>query len=347
MRNTLRTAILLTGVACSAHSIADSNSSGKLLATGGVSTFEGAAGGGLTPWALIGSYATEDDVGATVFYTNVDIREYDLQTLGFALGFYDRFELSYARQNLGVSADIIQNTAGALIAGLTPVLGAASAPVAPSTSIGMDVVGAKVRLFGDAVYGQDTFLPQVALGVQYKKNRDFDAGISVPYLGGTGIPKLLGARDDSGVDAYLSATKVLLGVPMGKRLLVNYTARATKANAFGLLGFGRKVVNPLDGTLMSEDNSYELEHEGSLGLFLSEQVVIGAEIRTQSNRLRQQEVLGLLGAPNLAKEDTVHDFFIAYVPNKRWSLTLAAVDFGNLPFQEDSKAFYVSAQAAF
>ena len=214
MRNTLRTALLLTGMLLSSHGFADTTSSGKLLATGGVSAFEGAAGGGLTPWALIGSYATEDDVGATVFYTNVDIREYDLQTLGFALGFYDRFELSYARQNLGVSANIIQNTAGALIAGLTPVLGATTAPVAPSTSIGMDVVGAKVRLFGDAVYGQDTFLPQVALGVQYKKNNDFDQGISVPYLGGTGIPKLLGARDDSGLDVYLSATKVLLGVPM-------------------------------------------------------------------------------------------------------------------------------------
>lgn len=343
MRNPLRTALLLTGMMLSAHSVADNQTSGKLLATGGVTAFEGAAGGGLTPWALIGSYATEDDVGATVFYNNVDIREYDLQTLGFALGFYDRFELSYARQNLGVSANIIQNTAGALIAALGPV----SAPVAPSTSIGMDVVGAKVRLFGDAVYGQDTFLPQVALGVQYKQNQDFDQGISVPHLGDIGIPKLLGARDDSGLDVYLSATKVLLGVPMGKRLLVNYTARATKANAFGLLGFGRKVVNPLDGTLLSEDNSYELEHEGSLGLFLSEQVIIGAEVRTQTNRLKDQEVLGLLGAPNLAKEDTVHDFFIAYVPNKRWSLTLAAVDFGNLPFQEDSKAFYVSAQAAF
>ena len=312
-----------------------------------MSNFEGAAGGGLTPWALIGSYATDDQVGATAFYTNVSIREYDLQTLGFALGFYDRFELSYAHQNLGVSANVIQNTAGALIAGLTPVLGPASAPVAPSTSIGMDVIGAKVRLFGDAVYGQDTLLPQVALGVQFKQNQDFDQGISVPYLGGTGIPQLLGARDDHGVDIYLSATKVLLGVPMGKRLLMNYTARATKANAFGLLGFGRKVVNPLNGVLLSEDNSYELEHEGSLGLFLTEQVVIGAEIRSQTNRLKQQEVLGLLGAPNLAKEDTVHDFFIAYVPNKRWSLTLAAVDFGNLPFQEDSKAFYVSAQAAF
>ena len=31
---------------------------GKLLLTGGVSSIDGAAGGGLTPWAVIGSNAT-------------------------------------------------------------------------------------------------------------------------------------------------------------------------------------------------------------------------------------------------------------------------------------------------
>ena len=33
-----------------------------------------------------------------------------------------------------------------------------------------DVFGAKVRLFGDVVYDQATYLPQVAVGVQYKVN---------------------------------------------------------------------------------------------------------------------------------------------------------------------------------
>ena len=35
---------------------------GKLLLTGGVSTVEGAAGGGISPWAVIGSQATEGEV---------------------------------------------------------------------------------------------------------------------------------------------------------------------------------------------------------------------------------------------------------------------------------------------
>ena len=38
---------------------------GKLLLTGGVSSIDGAAGGGLTPWAVTGSYATSGQFGAT------------------------------------------------------------------------------------------------------------------------------------------------------------------------------------------------------------------------------------------------------------------------------------------
>ena len=68
MRNILCTSIMVTGLTLSPTGFAKDNSNGKLLATGGVSSFEGAAGGGLTPWALIGSYATADQIGATVFF---------------------------------------------------------------------------------------------------------------------------------------------------------------------------------------------------------------------------------------------------------------------------------------
>ena len=45
----------------------------KLLLTGGVSQVEGAAGGGLTPWALIAGYGTRDQVGAQAFATAVGL----------------------------------------------------------------------------------------------------------------------------------------------------------------------------------------------------------------------------------------------------------------------------------
>jgi hypothetical protein len=309
---------------------------GKLLATGGVTQFEGAAGGGLVPWALIGGYGTRDEVGSTVFYTTLNTREYGLNVFGLAVGIWDRLEVSYARQNLGVSSTVIRNTSAALGSG---------AGLAPSAAIRQDVFGLKLRLFGDAVYAQDSFLPQVSLGVQYKNNLDFDKGVTLPVLGNTGIPATLGAKDKDGTDIYLTATKLILGVPAGKNLLINLTVRATKANAFGLLGFGR-ALNP-DTGLPEQKNDYQIETEASLALFLSDRVAIGAEYRTQSNRLDNQPTLTSLGAPHLAREDSAKDFFIAYVPNKNVSFTVAYVNLGNLPFQNRSDGLYLSVQGAF
>ncbi len=320
---------------------------GKLLGTGGVTQFEGAGGGGLTPWALITGMGTEDEIGGSAHFTYMGIDDYTLTSWGAGLGFFDRLEVSLARQKLDVDQRIVENTAAALIGGLEPILGDPGSVQPASASIEMDIVGAKLRLFGDAVFDQASFVPQVSLGVQHKRNRDFGSGVTVPYLGDVGIPALLGANSNSGTDYYLSATKVFLGVPAGRNLLLNGTLRATRANAFGLLGFGREVVNPLDGELLDRDNSHELEYELSAALFVHPNVVIGAEYRTQSNRLADQPVLGLLGAPDLAREDDAYDVFVAWLPNKHFSVTAAWVDLGNLPFQESSNAAYLSLQASF
>ena len=55
---------------------------GKLLLTGGVSQFEGAAGGGLAPWAVIGGYGTRDQIGANAFYTGISVPDYHVNTVG-------------------------------------------------------------------------------------------------------------------------------------------------------------------------------------------------------------------------------------------------------------------------
>jgi hypothetical protein len=320
---------------------------GKLLGTGGVTQFEGAAGGGLTPWAVIGGNGTAEEIGASVHYTLIDTDDYRLHSAGVKVGFFDRLELSLARQRLNVDRNVVASTAGALVGALEPLLGAPG-PLNPSgTDIEMDIYGAKLKLFGDAVFAQDSWLPQVSLGVQHKRNRDFGSGVMVPYLGDVGIPALLGARDANGTDYYLSATKVVLGVPFGRNLILNGTLRATRANAYGLLGFGREVINPLDGQRLDGSNSYRLEYEASAALFLTPTVVLGAEYRTQSNRLANQPVLGLLGAPDLAREDDVYDLFIAWLPNKHVAVTAAWVDLGNLPFQPNSQAAYLSLQLSY
>ncbi|KQV48660.1 hypothetical protein ASC95_22400 [Pelomonas sp. Root1217] len=180
--------------------------SGKLLLTGGVSSIDGAAGGGLTPWAVTGSYATAGEVGATAFITRAKTGNYGLLTYGAAIAFHDRIEVSLARQDF----DTESNLAPLGLDGL---------------HLKQDILGVKMRVIGDAVLDSDTLMPQIAVGLEHKKTH---AGNLGPTLFGP-----LGARD-SGTDFYASATKLFLA----DGVLVNLTLRATKANQNGLLGFG-------------------------------------------------------------------------------------------------------------
>lgn len=177
---------------------------GRLLATGGASQFEGAAGGGLVPWAVLAGYGTDAENGATAFATRVDTGDYALDVAGAAFTVRNRLELSYARQRLGL---------GELQRRLD----------LPTGRFDAEVLGAKLRLGGDLIY---TVMPQVSLGVQRKRQLDF------------AIPRAVGARDDAGTDIYLSASKLFLAGLGGRHLLVNGTLRSTRANQAGLLGFG-------------------------------------------------------------------------------------------------------------
>lgn len=181
-------------------------SDGKLLLTGGVSSIDGAAGGGLTPWALVGSYASDGQIGGTAHVTRLATGDYRLRTYGAALGVHDRFELSWARQDL----DTGSNLAALGLAGL---------------HLKQDIVGLKARLAGEAVLDSDRLMPQISAGLEFKHT---DAGALAPTLFGP-----LGAKA-SGTDAYVSATKLFLA----QGLLANLTLRVTKANQNGLLGFG-------------------------------------------------------------------------------------------------------------
>ena len=192
----------------------DFETGGKLLLTRGITNVEGAAGGGLAPWAVIAGNETDRGIGGTAHATFVDLPDFSLTAWGGAIGFYDRFEISYTRQSFDTE------DAGAALG-----LGA-------GFTFDQDIWGAKLRLFGDAVYDQDVWWPQVSVGVQYKQN---DQGA---------IVRAVGASDDSGVDVYVAATKLFLD----QSLLVNATLRATEANQAGLLGFG----GTQDHTLQAE-----------------------------------------------------------------------------------------------
>jgi hypothetical protein len=276
--------------------------SGKLLLTGGVSSIDGAAGGGLTPWATTGSYAAAGEIGGTAFVTGVHARSYSLSTVGAAISIHDRFEFSLAHQSFNTRHN------------LTP-LGL------DGLHLKQDIVGAKVRVAGDAVLDSDTLMPQLAFGFQYKKTHV--GGLASTLFGP------LGARS-SGTDIYLSATKLLLA----QGVLLNATVRATKANQNGLLGFGG--VNK---------NRYQLQPEISIAKLLSSSLVMGVEYRVKPNNL-QKSVLG----DGALKENDWHDVFVVWAPRKNFSLTLAYVNLGRivpaLQLKRQTGA-YVSAQVAF
>ncbi|MGD0191977.1 MAG: DUF3034 family protein [Rhizomicrobium sp.] len=260
---------------------------GKLLATGGVSTVEGSGGGGIATWALISGYGTRDGVGLNAHFTYLDLPDYSFWSPGAAVDLYDRVELSYAYQTFDTEH-----------VGATLGLG-------QGYSFHLNVWGAKIKLIGDAVYDQDSWLPQIAVGAQYKVNDN------------AALLHAIGAKSAEGTDFYIAATKLFLS----ESLLLDATVRETEANQFGILGFGG-----------DRDGSYSTQFEGSAAYLFSRKFAVGAEVRTKPDNL------------GIAHEDTAWDAFAAYFLNKHVSLTLAYADLGNIVIKDHQQGLYLSLQ---
>jgi|ERR1700733_1092953 len=252
---------------------------GKLLLTSGFSDFDGAGGGGLVPLAFITGYGSRDSWGANAHFTITQLPDFRALTYGVAAGLFDRLELSYTHQHLDVT--------GTALDGL---------------GVGQEVVGAKLKLIGNAVYDQNSWLPQIAAGIEYKHNDGIQNGASV------GLPGLhsttqLGAQTDHAADYYLAATKVFLA----QSLVVNFVLRETKANQFGLLGFGG-----------DRKSGYSLEPEGTVAYLLTRRIALGGEIRCAPH--------------NLSVDDQIEswDIFAAWAPIKNFSLVAAYLNLGSI-----------------
>lgn len=176
-------------------------------------------------------------------------------------------------------------------------------------TIAVNIFGAKVRLLGDLVYGN---LPQISAGLQYKINEDFF------------IPRAAGARDDRDWDGYVAASKLFLGGVLGHNVLVNGVARATRANQGGLVGFGG-----------DNNNQREIVYEGSMALFLNRHWAAGVEYRQKPDNL------------SFAREQDWRDAFVAWFPNKQWSVIGAWVDLGDIASLQNQTGWYLSVQGSF
>ncbi|MEO8152655.1 MAG: DUF3034 family protein [Rhizobacter sp.] len=232
-----------------------STHSGKLLLTGGVSSIDGAAGGGLTPWAVTGGYGTGNEIGASAFVTRVKTQDYHLTGYGAAVSYGDWVEVSLAKQDFDT---------GPVAGALASVLGD---PGFNGLKLKQDIFGVKVRVAGDAVLDSDSLMPQIAVGFEYKKAHP---GHLADVLAAFGAK-------DSGTDIYISATKLFLA----PGILVNGTLRATKANQNGLLGFGA-----------TDHTSYQLQPEISVAWLLNKSIAIGAEYRAKPDNFKDNVALG-------------------------------------------------------
>lgn len=262
---------------------------GKLILTNGIATIEGSGGGGLATWATISGMGSDRALGLSAHVTGVELPDYRLDTHGLAIGIRNRVELAYARQNFN-----------------TRDVGAALG-LGRGFQFNQDIVSAKVRLAGDLVYGP-AWLPQISVGAQYKHNLD------------GAVVRAIGARQSSGTDFTVSATKLVLGASV----LANATLRVTKANQFGLLGFGG-----------DRHAGRSAQFEGTFGWLVTPRLVIGGEWRTRPDNL------------GIAHEDDARDLFAAWALGRHLTMTAAYVDAGSVATFGGQRGGLLSLQVAY
>ncbi|MDP1028158.1 DUF3034 family protein [Sphingomonas sp. KR1UV-12] len=269
---------------------AEGRAGGKLLLTDGITTVEGSAGGGIASWAVIAGQETNAGVGGAASATLIALPDFTLTSLGGAIGIRDRIELSYARQRFDT------RDAGAALG------------LGKGFTFGQQVFGAKLRLVGDAVWDQDRWLPQISVGVQHRRTTQ---GAVIAAVGG---------RHDRGTDVYASATKLILS----RGLLLNGTVRLTKANQWGLLGFGG-----------DRRDRHTAQFEGSAALLLSPRLAIGGEYRTKPDNL------------GFAAENDAVDLFAAWALHRHLTLTAAYADLGAIATVRGQRGLFVQLRSAF
>jgi hypothetical protein len=286
-RPILLTALTLASIAPQQGIARPIRNGGKLLLTNGITSLEGASGGGLTPWAVIAGNATSDGIGLSAHGTLVEVKDYDYQSAGVAIGIRDRIELSYTHQ------DFNTNEIGAALG------------LGKDYAFSQDIFGAKVKVAGDLVYDR---LPAIAVGIQYKNNNQ------------GAIVRAVGAKDDEGVDYYASVSKLFLS----RSILLSGTARLTKANQMGLLGFSG-----------GKQDGYTLQFEGSAAWQLSRRIAIGGEYRRKPDNL------------NIAREDDWFDAFAAVAISRNVTATIAYADLGSIATVKNQRGVFLQLQTAF
>ena len=151
---TLRSLAISLLVFCNCSAIAGS----KVIGTGGATTIEGSAGGGIVPWAVINGYASSGQWSVTGFSNQVGVDDFSLRTIGAGFSYGNQLEVSLTQQTFAL------DTIGG--------------------DLKQTIVGVKYHLAGELLY---TEMPQISVGAQWKKHQNFELPQAVGALDDQGI----------------------------------------------------------------------------------------------------------------------------------------------------------------
>ena len=275
---------------------------GKLDLTRGVMNVRGcgkAAGGGMAEaW---GADHRQRDQGrqsvGEAYGTYIGLTDYSVREFGGGLGFYDRGEVTVSRQTFDTGA-----------------------------------TGAKLGLGKGFTFRSDGGTGTAKLAAIRRATRSIGVRIAGcrrsrsgpcstrPTTGRRSSTRFGGKDDDSGVDYYVAATKILLD----QSLVLNGTLRETRANQFGFLGFGG-----------DKNSNYTTQFEGSAGYLVNRRLLVGAEYRTKPDNL------------GFAREQGAYDLFAAFAITHNLSATAAYVDLGDIATFRHQRGVFISLQAGF
>ena len=173
-------------------------------------------------------------VGGTVAINHARLTDAHFTTLAANIVLDDRLELSAAQANLGFGS---------------------------SDDARQNVFAARVRVLGSA---DSPLGPAASVGISHRRQRDF------------GLERSLGASQPARRNDWDTMLTVGTGQQLGpaQALLLHATARYTRANAGGLLGFGG-----------DRDDSHRLQLEAAFHASVSPRLTLGTEYRQQPDYL--------------------------------------------------------------
>ena len=116
----------------------------KVLATGGATSIEGGAGGGIVPWAVINGYGSSGQWSLTGAFSQVGVDDFTLNSRSISLSYDNKYELSLGRQQLQLDS--------------------------MGGELNQQIIGLKYKIAGELLY---SVMPQISIGLQRKKQLDF------------------------------------------------------------------------------------------------------------------------------------------------------------------------------